>query len=603
MEIGGYQGAEEEMIFTSWLGNLREVIRPRQTAAARAIRITRLMLLFGVVLRVACGLAWASEEGASKSGTASFRVFPNQVFTTGKPGQLGLYIEGEDWHLLIDMPGYARVSEVGKPPEFFMPEHFLFMRHPASGTTASLLAEKVPGADGERACREWHAPYTSKARDQTARHVGNRGTVGKVVEVERHGKRLQVFDSEDRQFGPRKAIFWFPWYRGHCFDIHFNVTSPVAEEEALKIFDSLTYVPGKPVGVEISRGFGFAGRTLMRLSVPIAWQYRYRPGPPGPVGGAELLPSSTPIASFLVFPLGTRSPGVRERSLHDEVEVNRRSIERRMQFVSPVRQVCSTGTCVYFFDLSVGPFLSSDPHSYEYHRQGWADFDGRIMGLSLLYRDDSKEDAQRMTEAFSRAQVADLAVSSPRPAATCSNPAALSAGKKLVFTTGQQGQLGLHLEGEDWHLLVDMPGFEPDDSGAADCTDVFLGMSNQSTGIKVSVAAERVDGPTDAESCRRHYATRLQQTRDAIARDTPESGIVGPVVDVEMNGKIVQLVKARPPKSQVGGPDVEVKLLNWFPYYRGFCFTFFLVFQAAEAEKEVQRFLDSVTYVNHPPPR
>jgi len=28
-----------------------------------------------------------------------------------------------------------------------------------------------------------------------------------------------------------------------------------------------------------------------------------------------------------------------------------------------------------------------------------------------------------------------------------------------------------------------------------------------------------------------------------------------------------------------------------------------LVFQAAEAEKEVQRFLDSVTYVNHPPPR
>lgn len=214
-----------------------------------------------------------------------------------------------------------------------------------------------------------------------------------------------------------------------------------------------------------------------------------------------------------------------------------------MQFVSPVRQVCSTGTCVYFFDLSVGPFQSSDPHSYEYHRQGWADFDGRIMGLSLLYRDDSKEDAQRMTEAFSRAQVADLAVSSPRPAATCSNPAALSAGKKLVFTTGQQGQLGLHLEGEDWHLLVDMPGFEPDDSGAADCTDVFLGMSNQSTGIKVSVAAERVDGPTDAESCRRHYATRLQQTRDAIARDTPESGIVGPVVDVEMNGKIVQLVK------------------------------------------------------------
>jgi hypothetical protein len=228
------------------LGNLREVIRPRQSAAARAIRITRLVLLFGVALRVACGLAWASEEGASKSGTASFRVFPNQLFTTGQPGQLGLYIEGEDWHLLIDMPGYEQVSEVGKPPEFFMPEHFLFMRHPASGTTASILAEKVPGADGERACREWHTPYTSKARDQTARHVGNRGTVGKVVEVERHGKRLQVFDSEDRQFGPRKAIFWFPYYRGFCFTFFLVFQAAEAEKEVQRILDSVTYLNHPP---------------------------------------------------------------------------------------------------------------------------------------------------------------------------------------------------------------------------------------------------------------------------------------------------------------------------------------------------------------------
>ena len=32
------------------------------------------------------------------------------------------------------------------------------------------------------------------------------------------------------------------------------------------IFDSLTYVPGKPVGVEISRAFGFAGRTVIDLA-------------------------------------------------------------------------------------------------------------------------------------------------------------------------------------------------------------------------------------------------------------------------------------------------------------------------------------------------
>jgi len=387
------------------------VSQARRGAKRRAVGRMVLTLFIGAVLTIASQPTLTSEVDSPRSREASFQVFPNQVFTTSKSGQIGLYIEGQNWHLLIDMPGFEGKAGALNRAEFFMPDHFFFLSNPASGTTASILAEKVPGIDHEESCRKWHEPYTKKARDGTVRFVGDRGTVGEVVEIERNGRRLQIFDSEDRKFGPSKAIFWFPSYRGYCFDIHFNVTSLAAESEVLRIMDSLTYVPGKPAGVDIGRVFGFSGRTLMRLSVPIDWRYHYRAGPPAQVGGVELLPSPEAIPSFLVFPLGTRMPSVRDRPLSDLVDESRRSIERERKLVSPVREVCSKGTCVYFFDVTLSRSEPRGPNSPDYHRQGWAEFGGMVMGLSLLYRDDSKGVAEQITEALSRAQVARLAAS------------------------------------------------------------------------------------------------------------------------------------------------------------------------------------------------
>ena len=385
------------------------VSQARWGAKRRAVGRMVLTLFIGAVLTIASQPTLTSEVDSPQSREASFKVFPNQVFTTGKSGQVGLYIEGQDWHLLIDMPGFEGKAGALNRAEFFMPDHFFFLSHPASGTTASILAEKVPGSDQEGSCRKWHEPYTKKARDGTVRFVGDRGTVGEVVEIERNGRRLQVFESEDRKFGPSKAIFWFPSHRGYCFDIHFNVTSLAAEAEVLRIMDSLTYVPGKPAGVDIGRVFGFAGRALMRLSVPIDWRYRYNASPG--LSGVELLPSQEAIPSFLVFPRGTRIPSVRERPLSDLVDESRRSLESEGKLVSPVREVCSKGTCVYFFDVNLRRSEPRGPNSPDYHRQGWAEFGGMAMGLSLLYRDDSKAVAEQITEALSRAQVARLAAS------------------------------------------------------------------------------------------------------------------------------------------------------------------------------------------------
>ncbi|MCM8596443.1 hypothetical protein [Accumulibacter sp.] len=586
------------MIVEKPMGRLRGASHAGAAVAWSAVGRIAVALFLGALLAIARGPAWADEADPPQAREASFKVFPNQVFTTDKPGQLGLYIEGEDWHLLLDMPGFQGYAGALGRAEFFMPGRFFFLRNPASGTTASMFAERVPGADREKSCREWYASPPEKARDATARLVGERGTVGKVVEVERHGKRLQVFESEDRKFGPSKAIFWRPWYRGYCFDLHFNVTSPAAEEEVLRIFDSLTYVAGKPTGVDIGRVFGFAGRTLMRLSVPIDWRYQYRPGPPGPFGGAELLPSLEAIPSFLVFPLGTRKPGD-QQSLSDIVDEYRRSSEARMRLVSPVREVCSTGTCVYFFDLQYGRSDARDSRAYEYQRRGWAEFGGMVMGLSLLYREDSKSVAERITDAFSRAQVVDVVASNRALAGIVGAPDSPAGGPNRVFATGKAGQLGLRIEGENWHLLLDLPGFDnearPPDGGGA-----LLKVSNRSTGATVTVAGRRIEGVDTAESCRRYGMDMIDRTRQAVAREQGQQDGAMAVSAFEANGKELYLVEL---SSKKPGSDYPVKLMHWFPYHRGFCFSFLFTSPSPEAEKEVLRVLDSATFVDQEPQR
>ena len=76
----------------------------------------------------------------------------------------------------------------------------------------------------------------------------------------------------------------------------------------------------------------------------------------------------------------------------------------------------------------------------------------------------------------------------------------------------------MHIEGEDWHLLLDMPGFEndarPPEGGCA-----LLNKTNGSTGTMATVPARRVEGADTAESCRRYSLEKIDRTRQAVARD------------------------------------------------------------------------------------
>jgi hypothetical protein len=356
------------------------------------------------------GSAGIGKASAADAAPTPLITYPNQVFATSKPGQLGLYIEGEDWHLLLDMPGFEHVKD-----PFITPSHFLFMRDPGSGTTASVFAERINNANSAESCGKHYASLVQQARDRMAKALRDKGSVSEVSEIEAHGKTLQVFESTIPEFGPkkapywRKAIHWFPHYRGFCFHLHFDVSSGAAEQDVLKILDSLAYVPQKPRDVDIGRFFYFADRLLLRLSIPIDWRFAFRPPPPGPAGGIELQSAEDQTFSFLIIPLGRTRSAAHSDQPEGVAEEERESFEAQGRTVSPLRNVCSSNTCVYYFDLTVrGEDSSSYSPEVRYHRQAWAKVGDMVLGLSLLYRDSSKDAAEHITAALTQAKVLDL---------------------------------------------------------------------------------------------------------------------------------------------------------------------------------------------------
>lgn len=394
---------------TMWGNNRMRgvVVRARQETAFRLARKSILALVGSAVLQITVGSAGIEESAAADASPQLLTVYPNQVFSTGKPGQLGLYIESEDWHVLVDMPGFEHQEVL-----FTAPSQFFFMRNKASETTASVFAERIDDADNSESCRRKYAPTTQEARDRMANLLRDKGTVSEVSEIEAHGNTLQMFEFTIPEFGPqkeiyrRKAIHWFSYYRGFCFHVHFDVSNAAAEQEVLKIVGSLAYVPQKPRKVDVDRLFYF-DRLRIRLSIPIDWQYAYRRPPPGPLGGIELLPAWNQDFSFLVIPIGRIQP-----TASTPKDVAKRSRARLASIgaeVSVLNEACNGDTCLYSFDHSDPQCDKPSTLCFPYWRRIFATIGDQFLGLSAGYQGTAKGAADHIADALSRVKVLDLA--------------------------------------------------------------------------------------------------------------------------------------------------------------------------------------------------
>jgi hypothetical protein len=382
----------------------------RDGKAAMLIRTAVAVLAVSLLMHATSLHFGQGSSIAAGSKAPALITYPNQVVRTDKPGQIGLWIEGEDWQLRVDMPGFVHVEW-----PFTSPSQFLFMTNPGSETTASIFAERIAGADSEESCRRHYAATSGQVREGAARSLGEGGTAGPVSEVEMNGKLLLVFEfGSDRlplRDYRRKSLHWFPYYRGFCFDFHFDASSPSAEKEVLRILNSVAYLAQKPTNTDVERLF-YLYHFRIRLNVPIDWSYSFRPPPDGPLGGIELRqPEKGEAFSFLISPLGTAN-STKDQTGAMTVAARQAKLGRG-DAVSHTRSKCSVETCVKYYDVTIRgdePQYSKDFATYgiRYHRHGFVRLGDSIVGVSLLYSDGGTAAAEHLTENITQAKVLDL---------------------------------------------------------------------------------------------------------------------------------------------------------------------------------------------------
>ena len=77
--------------------------------------------------------------------------------------------------------------------------------------------------------------------------------------------------------------------------------------------------------------------------------------------------------------------------------------------MSPVQKLCTPNTCVYYSDIADPKYDNANPNNAPYGRIGFAQIGDVLLRIELLYRDSSKDVAERMTSALSSAKILDLA--------------------------------------------------------------------------------------------------------------------------------------------------------------------------------------------------
>ncbi|MCM8596442.1 hypothetical protein [Accumulibacter sp.] len=242
--------------------------------------------------------------------------------------------------------------------------------------------------------------------------IGYKGTVGEVSQVNANGKILRVYEFTLGSTW-RKTLHWHPFYRGFCFDFHFDVSSAAAEKDVLKALDSVAYVAEKPRDADIDRLFYFFDWLRIRLSIPIDWKFAFRRPPPGPAGGILVHPGKGPMFSFLITPLGRATSGPSPWQPEIRAEEERQGFEARGDRVSRLSSRCTESGCFHYFDVTLRRDDSSDDsspgdHGPQYRRLGFAKIGDVNLLLSMFYGDDSTRDAERFTDAINRARILDL---------------------------------------------------------------------------------------------------------------------------------------------------------------------------------------------------
>jgi hypothetical protein len=133
-----------------------------------------------------------------------------------------------------------------------------------------------------------------------------------------------------------------------------------------------------------------------------------------------------------------------------------------------------------------------------------------------------------------------------------------------TFVKNDTGETGLYIDGEDWYALINLSGFKDADMKFTSSNEFLFQIKDEI--ILTAFAGEMKNVPGD-KSC--------------IDRSVPKE------YQKEVNGKKIALSESVPGR----------KSLNYYPYYKGYCFDFHFSLPAKD-EKKVFDIINSIKFID-----
>ncbi len=329
-------------------------------------------ILFAIVICI-----FISGCSLKKVGPAQpLMVYERTTFVNKATGETGLYVEGEDWHALIDLAGFEDLETM-----LTAPSQFLIRQN--KDMIVSIFAEKAGQTADPEMCVK--AP-------------------GKDME-KLNGKAVRIMTTS-----MRKSLHYWPFHNGYCFDFHFSMSPNKASlDKTAKILDSIRFINKRPENVRLRRMYYFYGKRV-RMETPDTWQHSFkRANGPNDVPAIHFEPKiGNDFSINATIYAGTSNAAVRDEKARKAAERAMVQAAKRAVTGPVLKKIQNKNAIVYYFDATDKEYKPGEVGNFPYLRQGYASLDDSVVYFSIFFNESAKGAAKQGLEAIADSKIQAL---------------------------------------------------------------------------------------------------------------------------------------------------------------------------------------------------
>jgi hypothetical protein len=307
-----------------------------------------------------------------------FVSYSRETFTQNDTGKTGLFIDGEDWYVLINLDGFEDVNM-----KFAGSGEFLFKSR--NEILISAFAEDMKN---------------TSAGDSTCLNK----VVPKEYQKEINGRRVGVRENSRS----RKSINYCPYYKEQCFDFHFSYPAK-DEKKVFDIIDSIKFVDGKFSNARVKK-YLYAHDKRIELIVPNDWVMSFDKAIVPKMTTIKFLPDKGNRFEMLITPYGNIfGEWVSILKAKQNAQDNLKQIVQGAAN-QPIFQEVQDGkfAIFYYCDLLDKDYKPNIPTEFPFLCRGHAALDGSAFYFSILYREKGGTDVQNGIEVIKNVKIFNL---------------------------------------------------------------------------------------------------------------------------------------------------------------------------------------------------